>query len=445
MDKQSRRRFLAMMGATSLSALLYGCGGGGGDTSDSIGDSNDSGSDGSGTTPPVTPPQSGLTGHVVVVGGGMGGATAAKFLRLWGGQNLKVTLIEKNPAYTSNILSNLVLNGQRSLASLDYSYAKLAANYGVSVVQGEVSGLDPVARQISLADGTRLSYDRVILAPGIDFDAMPGLDNYDTIVHAWQAGPQTAHLRDQLMAMPSGGNFVMTITAAPYRCPPGPYERACVVADYLKRNKPGSKVIILDANPAITAERATFELAFNSTHSGIVEYHPNVAISSIDPGTRLVQTSIGSIPASVLNPIPPHRAGRLVSAAGLANVNGRWAGVDVLSYESTAAAGVHIIGDASATTQPKAGHVANAEAKVCADAVIRMLSGQAPDPSPVTNSSCYSPITASTASWLTAIYHYDPASKTMKAYASGEASSVTSDNYDEMFDWFDNLMADTFA
>jgi sulfide dehydrogenase [flavocytochrome c] flavoprotein subunit len=445
MDKQSRRRFLTMMGATSLSALLYGCGGGGGDNSDNTSDSSDSGSGGSGTTPPVTPPQSSLTGHVVVVGGGMGGATAAKFLRLWGGQNLKVTLIEKNPSYTSNILSNLVLNGQRSLASLDYSYAKLAANYGVNVVQGEVSGLDPVARQISLADGTRLSYDRVILAPGIDFDAMPGLDNYDTIVHAWQAGPQTVRLRDQLMAMPSGGNFVMTIPAAPYRCPPGPYERACVVADYLKRNKPGSKVIILDANPAITAERATFELAFNSTHSGIVEYHPNVAISSIDPVTRLVQTSIGSVPASVLNPIPPHRAGRLVSAAGLANVNGRWAGVDVLSYESTAAAGIHIIGDASATTQPKAGHIANAEAKVCADAVIRMLSGQTPDPSPVTNSSCYSPITASTASWLTAIYHYDPASKTMKAYASGEASSVTRDNYDEMFDWFDNLMADTFA
>jgi NADPH-dependent 2,4-dienoyl-CoA reductase/sulfur reductase-like enzyme len=447
MDKLSRRRFLAMMGATSLSGLIYGCTGGG-DENSADSDNADSSTPPTPTPPSLTLPQTGLNGlngHVVVVGGGMGGATAAKFLRLWGGQNLKVTLIEKNPAYTSNILSNLVLTGQRSLASLDYSYAKLVSNYGVTVLQGEVSGLDPVARSIRLADGSSLSYDRVILSPGIDFDAMPGLDNYDDIVHAWQAGPQTARLRDQLLAMPSGGIFVMTIPAVPYRCPPGPYERACVVADYLKRNKPGSKVIVLDANPAIAAERATFELAFNNTHAGVIEYHPNVAISSIDPTSRLLQTSLGNVAANVLNPIPPHRAGRLVSAAGLANVDGRWAGVDVLSYESTVAVGVHIIGDASATTQPKAGHIANAEAKVCADAVIRLMSGQTPDPSPVTNSACYSPITASTASWLTAIYHYDPASKSMKAYASGEASSVTRDNYDEMFDWFDNLMADTFA
>lgn len=441
MDLTTRRRFLGMLGAGTLGALVYGCGGGSGGSDG--GSASDNGN-GGGTVVP-TPPPGGLTGHVIVVGGGMGGATAAKYLRLWGGQNLRVTLIEKNHTYTSNILSNLVLTGQRGLASLDYGYASLRSNYGIDVVQGAVAAIDPVARRVSLAGGSTLTYDRLVLSPGIDFDPMPGLGNYDSIPHAWQAGPQTALLREQIVAMPAGGTFVMTIPATPYRCPPGPYERACVVADYLKREKPGAKVIVLDANPAIAAERATFELAFNSLHAGTIEYHAGVGITDIDPSNRLVQTSIGSIAASVLNPIPPHRAAALVRDAGLANVNDRWAGVDVLTYESTAHPNVHIIGDASATTQPKAGHIANAEAKVCAESVIRLLAGQAPDPSPVTNSACYSPITANTASWLTVIYQYDPASKTMKAYASGEAASITAGNYEAMFDWFDNLMADTFA
>jgi NADPH-dependent 2,4-dienoyl-CoA reductase/sulfur reductase-like enzyme len=438
MEMHTRRRFLGMLGATSLGALFYGCGGGGdGGTT--------AGADTGVTAPTPTPPQGNLTGHVVVVGGGMGGATAAKYLRLWGGQNLRVTLIEKNPSYTSNILSNLVLTGQRTLASLDYGYASLRSNYGVNVLQGMVAGVDPVARRVSLADGSTLTYDRLVLSPGIDFDPLPGLDSYERIPHAWHAGPQTALLRDQIAAMAAGGTFVMTIPAAPYRCPPGPYERACVVADYLKRNNPGAKVIVLDANPAIAAERATFELAFNSLHAGMIEYHAGVAITSIDPSSRLVQSSIGSIPASVLNPIPPQRAAALARDAGLANVDGRWAGVDVLTYESSAQRNVHVIGDASATTQPKAGHIANAEAKVCAESVLRLLAGQEPDPSPVTNSACYSPITVDTASWLSVVYQYDPASKTMKAHASGEAASITSGNYEAMFDWFNNLMADTYA
>ncbi len=443
MNLHNRRQFLRLLGASSLGALVHGCGGGGDSGTGDSADTGDSGS-GGGTTP-VTPPVVNVSGHVVVVGGGMGGATVAKFLRLWGGQNLRVTLIERNPSYTSNILSNLVLNGQRTLSSLAYDYARLRDNYGVNVIQGEVMGIDPVARKVSLGDGSTQTYDRLVLAPGLEFDLMPGLTDYQTIPHAWQAGPQTALLAQQLAAMPAGGTFVMTIPAAPFRCPPGPYERACVVADYLKRNKPGAKVIVLDANPGIAAERASFETAFNTLHAGVIEYHAAATIDSIDPVTRLVQTNLGSIAASVLNPIPPQRAPRLVQDAGLVNVNGRWAGVDVLSYESTAHPGVHVIGDASATTQPKAGHIANAEAKVCADAIVRMLAGQAPDPAPVTNSACYSPITATTASWLTAIYHYDPASRTMKPYVTGEAASITSGNYEDMFPWFNNLMADSFG
>jgi sulfide dehydrogenase [flavocytochrome c] flavoprotein chain len=437
MDLNERRCFLRILGLAGLGSMIHGCGGGG--------DAGAPTTPGEGTGTPPTPPQLEVTAHVVVVGGGMGGATAAKFLRLWGGTNLRVTLIERNASYTSNILSNLVLNGQRTLSSLVFDYARLKSNHGVDIIQGDVVAIDPVTRRVSLGDGRVVNYDRLILAPGIEFDTMPGLADYGTIAHAWQTGPQTTLLARQITSMPAGGSFVMTIPAAPYRCPPGPYERACVVADYLKRNKPGAKVIVLDANPAIAAERSTFELAFNSVHAGVIEYHPAVTIESIDPANRLTQTNLGSIAASVLNPIPPQRAGRLAREAGLVNVNDRWVGVDVLTYESTAQAGVHVIGDASATTQPKAGHIANAEAKVCVDAILRLLSGQAPDPAPVTSSACYSPITESTASWLTAIYHYDPASRTMKAFATGEAASITAGNHQDMFPWFNNLMADSFG
>jgi NADPH-dependent 2,4-dienoyl-CoA reductase/sulfur reductase-like enzyme len=238
----------------------------------------------------------------------------------------------------------------------------------------------------------------------------------------------------------------MTIPAKPYRCPPGPYERACVVADWLKKNRPGSKVIVLDANPGITAEVHTFTEAFNVTHAGVIEYYTGVAVNGVDAGTLTLTTSIGNVQGHVLNVIPPHRAGKVIAANGLADVGGRWTGVNVLSYETLAAPGVHVIGDAAATTQPKAGHIANQEAKVCADAITRLLGGLQPDPAPVTNSACYSPITADTASWLTAVYAYDPTTRTMQVVpgASGEANRPSKDNYEEMAKWFTTLMADSY-
>ena len=385
-----------------------------------------------------------VSGHVVVVGGGMGGATAARFLKRWGGANLQVTLIDKSLSYTSNILSNLVLTGQKTIAGLQYGYAQLQA-IGVSIIQGEVLAINGAQRILTLAGGQLISYDRLVLSPGIDFDLLPGLTDYNDVVHAWQAGPQTTRLAQQLQAMPAGGVFVMTIPAAPYRCPPGPYERACVVADYVQRQKPGSKVIVLDANPNVMAERHTFETAFAGIFANTVEYHSGVTINSVDPVARTIDTNIGVIAASVLNPIPPHRAGKLIRDNGLANVSGRWAGVDMLTYESTAQPFIHVIGDASATTQPKAGHIANAEAKVCADAILHMMAGEPVNGAPVTNSACYSPITATTASWLTAIYHYDPVSKTMKTPGAMEAESPSGDSFEMMSNWFTNLMKDTFG
>ena len=333
----------------------------------------------SAATPPqlgTVPTNTGISGRVVVIGGGMGGATVAKYLRLWGGTGVSVTLVERDSAYTSNILSNLVLNGQRTITSLQYGYSNLATRYGIRMVKGDVTAIDPVGHSVTLADGSKLPYDRLVIAPGVEFDIYPGLETAAAqakVPHAWKAGVQTTQLRNMLVNMKAGETFVMTIPAKPYRCPPGPYERACVVADWLKKNRAGSKVIVLDANSGITAEPLAFTNAFDVVHKGVVEYHPGVTINSIDASTMTLNTNLGNLKAKVINAIPPHKAGKVVINNGLANVGGRWAGVDVLTYQSTAAPGIHVIGDASATTQPKAGHIANQEAKICADAIVRLL------------------------------------------------------------------------
>lgn len=398
----------------------------------------------------VVPTNFAASGRVVVVGGGMAGATVAKYLRIWGGDKVQVTLVEPSSVYVSNIMSNLVLTNQLNLASLNFNWNRLVKSYGVKLLQDTVTAIDPMARKVTLASNVVLSYDHLVIAPGIEFDAIPGLESAAAqalIPHAWKTGPQTTTLRAQIQSMAAGGVFVMSIPKAPYRCPPGPYERACVVADYLKRTKPGSKVIVLDANPGIIAEAHTFSTAFAALG---VDYRPGVAVASVDAATRTVTTDGGAqIKANVLNVIPNQRAGAVLANNGLVNVNGRWAGVDVLTYESTVpgAAGIHVLGDSAATTQPKAGHIANQEAKVCADAIVRALLGQAPDQQIVTNSACYSPVSSTQASWLTAIYAYDPASRTMKLTTGSpfEAAAPSSKNMMEMRQWFSNLMTDSFA
>ena len=417
-----------------------------------------------------------ITGQkAIVVGGGMAGMTAAKYLRLWGGKGLEVTLVEPDAVYTSSIMSNLVLNGSRTMSSLQFSRSALAQQYGVVLRQGAVSAIDRLARSVRLADGSNLPYDRLVLAPGVSFDDAYGLTqtDYDARTpHAWRGGAQTTLLRQQISAMRNGDVFVMTIPKAPYRCPPGPYERACVVADHLKSTgRSGCQVVVLDENPVIQAERHTFETAFGGIHASVIRYVPGVSGIRIDPQGKTVfyLDAVGAshvISAAVVNPIVPHRAtgseaGGWLAQAGLNNsADGRWAIVNVLSYESTApgAEGVHVIGDASSCGMPKAGHVANQEAKICADAIVRLMAGQQPYPQPVANSACFSPITASTASWLTAVYQYDAAERKMKVAASGgrtlingvpaaatEAASINGDNFEDMGTWFRTLMSDTTA
>lgn len=461
-QQPSRRTWMHWAGALTLGAALPSLGWTD-DDGDHDGDDAQVSSDAV-----IAPAITGLTQHVVVVGGGMAGTTAAKYLRLWGGAGLRITLVSPEAQYTSHIMSNLVLNGQRTLDSLTFTHLRLTERYGVTRRQASVTALDTQQRQLSLSDGGTLTYDRLVLAPGVQFDEAYGLsrDDYERRTpHAWQAGPQTALLRQQLLDMPADGQWVMTIPPAPYRCPPGPYERACVVADWLKIHKPQARVLILDANADIQAERDTFRHAFEVTHGSVIRYESGV--SNLQINANNLQLSyvdalggLQSLQAAVINPIVPHRAtssenGGWLSNAGLANSSdGRWAVVNPLSYESTAAAGVHVIGDAAQCGLPKAGHVANQEAKICADAIVRLLGGQQPDPAPVANSACYSPITAGTASWLTAVYQYDANTLSMKVAANGgvttgaaptASAQVTASNYRQMHTWFNTLMSDSFA
>ncbi|MFM1909037.1 MAG: hypothetical protein RLZZ591_2714 [Pseudomonadota bacterium] len=485
-DSLQRRRWLTLAGAGMIAALAPTVG-----WTDDDNEADDEG-DGSGTNTTYLPATTGLKDSVVIVGGGMAGATAAKYLRLWGGAGLTITLVDPVDTYTSNIMSNLVLNGSRTLDSLNYTRNALASKYNIKLVTASVTALDTAGKTITLSNNTSLTYDRVVLAPGIEFEDAYGLKQADydnTTPHAWQAGAQTALLADQINVMSSNnGVFVMTIPMAPYRCPPGPYERACLVADFLK-NRLGSaaRVIILDENTssdadrakygkygAIQAEKENFSKAFGVTYAGVIDYQSGVTEIKIDPSSKVV-TYIDSkndpqtINAAVVNPIVPQRArgsqaGDWLAIAGLNNsgkdsngmANGKWCVVDVLSYESTAKANVHIIGDASSCGLPKAGHVANQEAKICADAIVRLFSGQQPDPAPVANSACYSPITATTASWLTAVYQYEKTNtggkmvfankggQTVGAMAT-EAAAPSTQNFRQMNTWFNTLMGDSFA
>ncbi|MCB1960600.1 MAG: NAD(P)/FAD-dependent oxidoreductase, partial [Rhodocyclaceae bacterium] len=303
-------------------------------------------------------------GHVVIVGGGFGGATLAKYLRLWSEGGVKVTLVERNLHFTSCPMSNLVIGGLKRMEDITLDYRQLAARHGVRVVHDTVVGIDPAKRTVRLAGGDSLHYDRLALSPGIDFmtDAIGGLTGQqEALPHAWKAGPQTALLRRQLEAIPDGGVFAMHIPKAPFRCPPGPYERACMVASYFKRHKPKSKVLVLDANPDIQSKKALFRAAWDQHYRGIIEYRPDNTLLEVDAASRRAVMEFDAVTADVLNIIPPQRAGAVAGMIGSNLVNDRWVGVNWLTTEVSDVPGVHVIGDAAfpAPGMPKSGHMAN--------------------------------------------------------------------------------------
>jgi NADH dehydrogenase FAD-containing subunit len=401
--------------------------------------------------------------RVLVVGGGFGGATVAKYLRMWGG-NIDVTLIDANPTHVSCILSNLVVTGALPMSRITLGFDALQANHGVKIVQGKAVAINAARNRLTIRqDGVNqvLPYDHLVLSPGIDFVAPAGNWNANLTPHAWKAGPQTTLLKKQLASMLGNDTFVMTVPKAPYRCPPGPYERACVVADYLKRKgRTGARVIVLDANAGITAEPEAFGHAFNVTHAGVIEYYPNASVLSVDSATRSIETTAKTVTnAKVLNYIPNQRAGAIAAKLPL-NSTG-FVPVNPLTYAVDGYPNIHVIGDACAVPSsdgkpvPKSGHMANSEAKICADAIVRALNGEAPDENIATSSACFSPITNRTSSWLSTNFIYgdifdasgNVKGKGMHRVDIGEAptNGVDNDSYQDMFTWADSMFADSFT
>jgi len=397
----------------------------------------------------------GAGGQVVVIGGGYGGATAAKYIRMWSEGRVQVTLVEPNDSFISCPISNLVLGGSKQMADITTSYDNLGKRHGVKIIKDRAVAIDADKRQVRLAGGSTLAYDRLVVSPGVDFmwDSLPGLKKpgaQDKVLHAWKAGPQTVALRKQLEAMPDGGVYALSIPLAPYRCPPGPYERACQVAHYFSQAKPKSKVLILDANDDVTSKGPLFKKAWADRYKGIIEYRPKHALTDVDAATGTLKFEFNDdIKAQVLNVIPPMRAGDVAHNAGLTTANKRWCDVDWLTMESKAAKNVHILGDALqiAPAMPKSGHMANQHGKVAAAAIVALLSGRQPNALPIYNNTCYSFVSDTDVVHVASVHAYDAEKKTMLPVAgSGGVSSAASELEGRYaMAWARNIWADTLA
>lgn len=389
-------------------------------------------------------------GRVVIIGGGYAGATAAKYLRLWSLGAIEVIVIEPNRQFVSCPLSNLVLGGSKTIDDLTFGYQMLQSNHGIRWVQDQVTAIDVDAKKIRMQRG-ELAYDRLIIAPGVDFmyDTLPMLQSTEAqqqVPHAWKAGWQTVNLRKQLEAMPDGGVFVMNVPAAPYRCPPGPYERASQVAYYLKNHKPKSKVIVLDANAEIISKKGLFTKVFNEMYAGLVDYRPNNTLVDVDVAGKTVKTEFDVVRADVLNIIPPQRAGKPAQMAQLNNIDKRWCEVDFLSYESKLASGIHVIGDAVAAALPKSAHMATNQAKICANAIVQLMAGAAPDQTPVFANTCYSYVSDKSAMHVANVYRYDPVKKIMVSADGGGVSAAPSEQEGSFAAaWASNIWSDTLT
>ncbi len=392
---------------------------------------------------------------VVVVGGGYGGATAAKYVRMWSDYGIQVTLIEPNASFISCPISNLVIGGSKTMADITTSYDNLAKRHGVNLVKDYVTQIDPDKRVVKLAGGSEVPYDRLILSPGVDFmfDSLPGLNKPGTqekVLHAWKAGAQTFALRKQLEAMPDGGVYALSIPLAPYRCPPGPYERACQVADYFSKSKPKSKVIILDANDDVTSKGPLFKKAWTDRYKGIVEYRGKHNAVDVDAATNTVKFEFNDdVKASVLNVIPAMRAGDIAVKTGLATANKRWCEVDFLTFESKAAKNIHVLGDSIqiAPAMPKSGHMANQHGKTCAAAVVALLTGKEPNQLPIYNNTCYSFVSSEDVVHVASVHAYDADKKTMLAVAGSGGVSSAANELEGRYAlaWARNIWADTLA
>ncbi|MBI5329428.1 MAG: FAD-dependent oxidoreductase [Betaproteobacteria bacterium] len=394
--------------------------------------------------------------NVVVVGAGFGGSTFAKYLKAWY-PKANVTVIEPNDHFTSCPFSNTVLAGINQMADIELPYVhiqKLVDTW----VKDKVTAIDSAKQTVTTAGGKTIAYDKLVLAGGVEllFDAVKGYDAeaQKTIKHAWKAGrDQTGALRAQLEAMPDGGAFVMSVPMAPYRCPPGPYERACMVGSYLKKAKPKSKIIILDGNPDVASKKGLFEAAWKKhfgykTDNSMIDYRPNNQPKAVDAKKMVVSTEFDDVKGDVINVVPPMRAAEICGMAGVRDGSGgKWCTIDYRTFESKVVKNVHILGDSALTNFPKSGSVANNTGKMCAYAMSEIFNGRTPDPAPVVTNTCYSGTGMGTAFHVATVFRWDEAKQSLvpPKNANGVSKEESELEGAYMESWAKNVWADTLA
>jgi NADPH-dependent 2,4-dienoyl-CoA reductase/sulfur reductase-like enzyme len=390
--------------------------------------------------------------RVIVIGGGVGGATVARYVAMTG-KNVEVVLIEPKTHYTTCFFSNLYLAGLRSLESLSHGYEVLAGRHGITVIHEAAVSIDPAVKAVELATGTRLHYDRLVLSPGIafKFDAIEGYDKAasEMLPHAWTAGPQSELLRRQLVSMEDGGVFAVVIPPDPIRCPPAPYERASLVASFFKQHKPKAKVLILDAKDTFK-QQDLFQEAWESHYPGMIEWLPaqfTGGVKSIDVKGRAIRTAGDTFRAAVINVIPAHVAGNLARQSGLADKSG-WCPVDPITFESTLQNGIHLVGDAIVSgDMPKSAFSANVQAKACAFAIAAALTG-VPRVPPHLFNTCFTFLAPEDA-YSNAIV-YRPEAGRLKAVHTfvnqvNEGAEIRQRVAREASDWYRAFTADVFG
>lgn len=390
---------------------------------------------------------------IVIIGGGFGGATAAKYLKRFN-PAFKVTLIEPNAEFIMCPMSNRVVYGGMTLRDITRPYERFMAKHDIRWIRGRAEDIDPDKREVRV--GTeRVAYDRLIVSPGVDYNyegigGMGGARAQALVPHAWKAGEQTQRLRDMLYAMPQGGVVAMHIPKVPYRCPPGPYERASLIAYFLQLRNPTGKLLVFDSNPEIQAKKGLFEAVWKTKYAGLLEYVPNAEVQSVDAATQTIDLMVqGKHKVDVLNLIPPQRASGIARRAGLANVGERWCGVDFLTYESTRHKGIHVLGDsiAGAPGMPKSGHMANQEAKVCAGAIAALSLGQPVPDLPIIANTCYSFVSQSEVIHVASVHRYDATKKSMVVVPGAGGLSPAPSASEGLFAmaWATNIMNDALG
>ena len=395
----------------------------------------------------AAPKKAGKT--VVIAGGGYGGSTAAKYLKLLD-PSVNVILIDRNADHVSCAMSNEVIFGLRDIKEITMPLNRLAEKYGIEFKQAEVTGLDGEKKILKTSAGD-FAYDVLIVSPGISMDYDPALnftaERQKEIPHAWIAGPQTMQLKDMVSKIKAGDTVIFRTPVALYRCPPGPYERACLYGN--EALKKGAKVVVLDPNPQIMSKKPLFEAAFKDLYKDVLTYHSGVVVTGIDYDKKNVKTNKGDFQGTLINYVPDQKAGELVFTLGLVEPGKKWASVNPKSFESTLIKDVYVIGDAidsgPVTEMPKSGTIANATAKVVVENLVRIFNGKEPKV-PILGNTCYSLVSENEGIWIATLYEYDAAKNKIvtRNGANGIPKAASVENRLNGHSWGNNILSDTF-